>query len=410
MHRRKGYGPLKILLVDDDRDDLDLLGATLKKCGHEVLTASNGSEAWEISRRSDCRLVITDWNMPGMDGAELVRRIRSDGGAPYTYLILITGHADQAALREGMEAGADDFLGKPVNAVELTARLRVAERILRLQEDLLERNRKDQEHLGHMQKMLQSAARVQRSLLPSKAPSLKSVSASWRSEPCEELGGDIFNLFQADEHHLALYVLDVSGHGVPAALLAVQVSRLMTPLLSAGSVLKARLEGPPGYRLLSPLEVLEELNRAFPIQGTSSQFFTMLYGLLDLRTHRLDLASAGHPGPTLIRTSGEAETIGVSSHPIGWFASGQAQFMACSLSLEPGDRIYLYSDGVTECEDARGQIFGADQLRETLRLGQHGSLEATLRAVMEALREWRRGAPLADDVTLVALERLRNSP
>jgi sigma-B regulation protein RsbU (phosphoserine phosphatase) len=203
-------------------------------------------------------------------------------------------------------------------------------------------------------------------------------------------------------------VLDVSGHGVPSALLAVQASRLLTPLMSAGSILKAPLAGPPGYRLMPPRDVLTELNRAFPFQDENPQFFTILYAQLELATHRLVLASAGHPGPILVR-NGAAGEIPMPSNPIGLLAGEEAEFTLHELTLHPGDRLYLYSDGVTEALDRKGGIFGLDRLAELLSTSaQRGdTIAASITAVQRELKAWRGGAPAADDVSLLAIERQR---
>ncbi len=126
---------MKVLIAEDDAVSSYVLAARVRKMGHEVLTAAEGAAAWEIYQREHPRLVITDWMMPGMDGLELCRRIRSVQGT-YTFVILLTALSGKEKYFEGMEAGADDFVTKPLDPDGLQARLRVAERVVSLQHDV----------------------------------------------------------------------------------------------------------------------------------------------------------------------------------------------------------------------------------------------------------------------------------
>jgi len=397
---------MKILIADDDRTSLTLLRMLLERSGHEVMCAEDGAHAWELLQQHQCGVVISDWMMPVMDGIELVKRILAQTAASYHYVILLTSRSESADINLGMAAGADDFLVKPVFSDDLMARLRVAERIVSLQQELVLRNRDLNRLNERMLHDLNAAARVQESLLPTKLPEIAGLSFAWLAKPCEELAGDTLNLFRLDEHHLAFYLLDVSGHGVSSALLAVQVSRLLTPLLSAGSLLKQAIPEPPRYRLVPPLGVIEELNELFPMPEQTLQYFTILYGTVNLHTFQLRLAGAGHTGPLIIHADGSAEPLPFSSNPIGFFPNGEAVFAEHERTLLPGDRLYLYSDGVIETVNRDNQIFDAGCLTPALRAARGTPLKASLETVMAALDAWRDHAPPADDVSMLAIERL----
>jgi len=397
---------MNILVVDDDPISLRVVSALLADHGHRVVTAADGAAGLALFEQETFQAVVTDWVMPVMDGLELVRRIRAQPLAAYTYIVVLTARGAHEDALAALEAGADDLLPKPIQRDDLDARLRVAQRIIALQEQLLARNR---ELLGinhRMKKALDAAVAVQRSLLPTRLPQVAGLRFAWRADPCDELGGDTLNLFQLDEHHVSFYVLDVSGHGVSSALLAVQVSRLLSPVMSAGSMLKVAAPAPKRYRLVQPLDLMRQLTAKFPLQVDAPQFFTMLYGILDLRTHEAVIGSAGHPGPVLVHADGSAEAIRVTSHPIGWFDEHEAEFMEVRVTLEPGDRLVLFSDGVIEAADEDGRSFGVERLGESLERRRGEPLDVALAGVIDELAVWRRGGPQTDDISLLALERL----
>jgi phosphoserine phosphatase RsbU/P len=396
---------MDILVVDDDALSLRLLIALVEKLGHRAISASDGLTAWEVYRKYDCRVVISDWNMPGLDGIELLTRIRSVPGLGYTYFIMLTSRSDREDVAAGMKAGADDLLIKPISRDDLEARLNVARRIVSLQGQLAERNRELSAINERMRQDLQAAVRVQEALLPVHLPQIAGLDFAWLYRPCDQLGGDTLNLYRLDEQHLGFYVLDVSGHGVSSALLAVQVSRFLSPLIAVGALPKRAITEKPGYRLASPLEVIQELNHLFPMSETAMQYFTIVFGHYHIPSHTVDLAAAGHPGPIVTHRDGRVTTHELAGNPIGFFPNETAQFAEARITLEPGDRIHFFSDGVVETMAPDQQIIGAERLaaamgglaRETAARAQEG--------LVKVLENWRGGQPPTDDVSIVTIER-----
>lgn len=393
------HGAVKILVVDDDPVTQRVLAMLVAHEGYEPVCAGDGEEAWSRFCGGDIRLVITDQSMPRLDGMGLLRRIRSHPG-PYTYTILLTAPPQDTLA--AMAAGADDHLAKPVAAVDLRVRLAVARRIAALQEELARRNAELESANARMQHDLRAAQRAQRQLLPAALPVVPGLAVAWRLNPCEELAGDTLNLVRLDERNLGFYVLDVSGHGVSAALMAVQVSRFLGPHL--GSLLKEPVAMAPGYRITSPVEVARRLNQLF-YAPRQLQYCTLLYGVYDLIDDQVEMVCAAHPPPLVQRDDGRIEQPEVCGHPIGLFPPTEAVFTSWCTTLGPGDRLLAFSDGVTECEDREGCILGTQGLATLLRGATGCRPDACLDSLLAALEERRRGQPPSDDVSLLLLER-----
>jgi phosphoserine phosphatase RsbU/P len=399
---------MDILVVDDDALSLRLLIALVEKLGHRAVAANDGLMAWELYRKQECRVVISDWNMPGLDGIELLTRIRSLPDFGYTYFIMLTSRNDREDVVAGMAAGADDLLIKPISRDDLEARLNVAQRIVSLQLELANRNRELSAVNERMQHDLQAAVKVQQALLPAQMPRIEGLDFAWSYRPCDQLGGDTLNIYRLDEHHLGFYVLDVSGHGVSSALLAVQVSRFLSPLIAVGALPKRAISEKPGYRLSAPLEVIRELNQLFPMNQTAMQYFTIIYGLYHIPTHSVRLASAGHPGPIVSHRDGSTTIHELSGNPIGFFPNETAQFAEVTIHMTPGDRIYCFSDGVVEVIGADREIIGSERLAAAMGRLAHAPAAIAQDGIVNALAEWRGGTAPTDDVSIVTIERVRS--
>lgn len=386
---------MKILVVEDERVSQLKLKRVLQKSGYEVTCANDGRQALKAMEKNDFSIVITDWMMPEMDGLELVRAIRADKSPDYTYIIMLTSKAETADLVAGMEAGADDFLSKPYKSAELRVRVRSGERLISLNQTLATVN-------ARMRKDLESAALIQKSLLPNKKTHRQNVEIEWRFRPCDELAGDIFNFFELDEDTIALYLLDVSGHGVAAALLSVTLSRMLSPVIDDTSLLKSKTSIAPYYRLTPPAEVARQLNKRFLIDENNEQFFTIIYGILNLKTNVLTYISAGHPGIAYQNHSGKVDFLEMPSMPVGF--TDQAVYEEQQILLKPSDRIYLYSDGILEARNPDEELYGKDRLQHLLEKSRKASLTDSVETILTEISDFTKDAGFEDDVSVLALE------
>jgi sigma-B regulation protein RsbU (phosphoserine phosphatase) len=349
------------------------------------------------------RLVITDWMMPEIDGIELTRRIRMSPFGGYTYVLLLTAQTGVEALVEGIEAGADDFVTKPFQMEELRARLRAGERVLQLESDLAEHNRRLTEAYASSRRDLEAAAEMQKALLPPPDLALQTVSSAWRFLPASLVAGDVFNVHELDATHASFYLLDVAGHGVPSAMLSFTLSKLLAPRHEADGLVKRAIDEAPGWEVTPPVDVLRELNRRFQDDSDALKYFTMIYGVVDSARNVVTIAQAGHPTPLLVRRNGEVLRLAETGFPVGMLPD--VDYEQLELPFEPGDRLYLYSDGVTECGNNARVAFGLSRLEDVVAGGRAGSVENVVGAVEQGLRKWREQDEFADDVTLLAIER-----
>jgi len=394
---------MKILIADDDLTSRRILETNLHKRGYEVIAAVDGNEAWEILMRPDApKLALLDWMMPGIDGVEICRRFRQMKGQDSTYLILLTALARKDNIVEGLSAGADDYIIKPFDRDELHARLRVGQRVLDLQAAQKEQFTQLQDSYAQIEQGLKAAADVQRSLLPRELPRIPGVEFAWTYEACDYVAGDIFNVFQLDESHIGLYVLDVSGHGVPAALLSVSLSRVLTPFIEQGGILMRYEEDRGPCEIVSPGEVAEQLNLRFPVMSQTGQYFTFIYGILDFSSRIFRFVRAGHPDPVLI-TGGQARILeNVGSLPVGMLES--VHYEENSIQLAPGDELILYTDGIIEATDPLGTQFGLDKMLAILSSRKCETIATDIQALHQHLEDFVEGLPKKDDMTVLGFK------
>jgi phosphoserine phosphatase RsbU/P len=393
----------RIVVADDSTPVRLLLTLMLQSLGYEVVQAQDGEEAYARIVEGQIQMVVCDWRMPRLDGQALCRRLREAGLEQYTYFILVSVRDNHAHFVEGMDAGADDFLFKPVDLDQLRVRLRAGERVLKLERNLAERNQTLALAYREIRENLDSAASMQRSLLPAKSPRFENVHCEWFVLPSLHVSGDELNAFQLDADHIGFYNFDVAGHGVAAAMMSATVSHMLSPSGGVGLLIHSTRESPaPCIR--PPAEVARLLNRQFQVSAEMSMYFTMVYAVLNIRTGVMRFVRAGHTSPICVTSRRECTVLEEGSPPIGLLAD--FEFIESQLTLSRGDRIFIYSDGITECEGPDGQQFGEDRLQEFLVATHASSLEETLNSLEKDLCAWRgEGATgFLDDVSMLAIE------
>jgi sigma-B regulation protein RsbU (phosphoserine phosphatase) len=412
----------RLLVVDDDELNRDMLSRRLERKGFRVDVSADGPGALAMIADQPFDLVLLDVMMPGLSGLEVLKIVRQRHPATELPVIMATARDQSEEIVQALELGASDYVTKPLDFPVVLARIqtqillkRSVEEIVLLKQDLAAQNQALEDTNAQLARInrrrehdLRTAARIQAALLPRRLPAYAGARFAWHFEPCEELAGDALNVVALDERQVGLYVLDVSGHGVAAALLSFTLSRMMSSPRDPSSVLVRAsasngvdangLGGPPVP--LRPCEVADELTRRFPFDPTTGQYFTMLYGLFDVVTGRFEYVSAGHPGLAHVPATGDLRIINSPGYPIGLAASS---YESHALDLKPGDRLYLYSDGLTEAMHPAGTLYGAERLLRGLSRGRSVPLEQSLSDLLAEVRSWS-GTPLHDDISLLAVE------
>jgi phosphoserine phosphatase RsbU/P len=368
-----------ILIIDDDPVTKLMLRRILEQQGYAVDTAKDGQEGIQKAAIMQPALIICDWLMPIMDGLEVCRFVKSNDKLCTTFFVLLTSRVDLDDRIEGLNAGADEFLAKPINPNELKARVRAGLRLYQLNQDL-------QTQTQALEAELAEAASYVRSILP--APMETPFQIESMFLPSRQLGGDCFDYFWLNPDTLVIYLLDVAGHGLGAALPSVSILNLL------------RSQSLSGVHYDNPAEVLAALNRGFQMSQQGDKYFTMWYGVYHHPTQLLKFASAGHPPALLWPRSNQGQALKTQGFPIGLFPDEIYQNATCKILAD--STLYLFSDGVYEVHQPDGEIWGLSSL-QTLLQDNPSHPELTLTQLVQNIKDNAQCDGFIDDFSLVKI-------
>ena len=398
----------RVLVVDDSRAQRMLLRVSLARWGYDVFEAESGDAALEICRSRSFDVVLSDWVMPGLSGPEFCRAFRALPGESYGYFILLTSKSEKDEVASGLDAGADDFVSKPVNPSELRARMQAGERLLEMQRELHNKNRLLGAALSELQGVydlldrdLIEARKLQQSLVRDRHRDFGSAAVSLMLRPSGHVGGDLVGYFQLTPRRLAFFSVDVSGHGVASAMMAARLAGMLSA--SAPDANIALVVGGGGAVDAWPPEIVAaRLNRMVLDVMQVDQYFTCVYADADLVTGRVALVQAGHPHPMLLTGDGQVQMLGRGGLPIGLVPGGEWDRL--DVQLRPGDRLFLMTDGLTECRNTVGDELGEDGLHTIVQRNLALQGEGFLDALQWDLERFAGTGDFADDVSAVLFD------
>lgn len=374
-----------VLVVDDHEENRNMLSRRLEKHGLSVHTAESGEQALEIVQTVPLDVILLDIMMPGMDGREVLRHLKENERTRHIPVIMISALDELESVIYCIENGAEDFLPKPFNPTFLRARIGASleKKYFRDQEQRYLHAL--QETQATLQNELNEAADYVSSLLPPEENS--PISIRWKFVPSTSLGGDSFGYHWIDDDHFAVYLVDVCGHGVGAALLSI----------SAINVLRSQTLPNTDFR--SPSAVLESLNTTFPMERQNNMYFTIWYGIFHKPTRTLRYSSGGHPPALLYDPASQTlEQLRTPGLVIGCMEG--AIYQEKSVSVPQNARLLVFSDGVYEITREDGSLVTLEEFADSLKAG----LSRTESVVGEAFahaQQLQRAEILDDDFSLV---------
>lgn len=375
------------ILVVDDEEDLELLlrqkfRRRIRKKEIEFLFAHNGKEGLDLLEQNpDIHLVLSDINMPVMDGLTMLNQLSQADSDVQT--VIVSAYGDMKNIRTAMNRGAYDFLTKPIdfNDLEIT----IDKGINHVQDLLSALESRDQ--LVVIKQELDLARQVQMSVQPKDMEPCESHDLAATVIPAREVGGDFYDFFPLSDDRLAVVIADVSGKGVPAALLSMVTKALVKATTRDSD---------------SPAECLNKVNALLSEDNETCLFVTLFFAVLDLGTGAITYANAGHNPPRVLRADGSVSCLPNSENLVLGLDEEQ-QYVRHELSLGTGDCLFLYTDGITEAENEAQQIFGEERLDDTLSKLAGANTKDMIASAVDAVRAFAGGAPQSDDITCLAI-------
>jgi sigma-B regulation protein RsbU (phosphoserine phosphatase) len=379
--------PDRILVVDDEVDLEMLIRHKFRKRiaeGElEFFFGHDGEEALAIlESEPEIQLLITDINMPVMDGLTLLSRAAELPRLIKT--VIVSAYDDLDNIRIAMNRGAYDFLTKPIDFTDLETTVDKTLRELKsLQEGLLAR-----QQLSALEFELGIASRIQRSILPDIITGYERFKITATMLPARQVSGDFYDFFFVDKDRLGLVIGDVSGKGIPAALfMAVSRTLLRATALHGGT----------------PRECLDHVNRVLLKQSDGEVFLTLFYGILDLESGRFEFSAGAQPPPCFFSRNGTGKFL---REPRGMMLGllEEATYESAAIDLKPGDGLVLYTDGVTEAESAAAEFFTEKRLQQAIESNKHCTVEQLAFAITDDIKTFTAGRDQADDITLLVVK------
>lgn len=381
--------PITVLLVDDQ----SIVAESIKKMldGHldiRFYYCSNPSQAIAMASKVSPTVILQDLVMPDIDGLLLVRYFRANPKTRDIPLIVLSNKEDPDTKAEAFSLGANDYIVKLPDKLELIARIRYhSNAYIRL----LERNeayKRIEESQRILNRELADAAQYVTSLLPEPLEGV--IQTSWRFIPSTQLGGDAFGYHWLDEDHFGIYLLDVCGHGVGAALLSITVINVL------------RTQSLKNTDFFDPSSVLKGLNETFQMERHNFMFFTIWYGIYNKKTRKMTYSSGGHPPAILISgDTGEMKKLKTEGLVIGGVLD--TQFVKDEISIELPSTLYVFSDGIYEIEKEDGAVMQFDEFIDTVNLkgdASHKSVED----VVNFGKELTHHRPFPDDFSILRID------
>lgn len=372
----------KILVIDDSKLNRTVIKNTLSELGFIIDEADDGESGLLKALSIKYDIIFVDTIMPKMDGIEFIREIKSKKSSEFIPLILMTGNDDLNAKIKGLNIGADDFIQKPINQKELVARTMSLLRLKRTHDLLFEKNML-------IKKELLAAKKIQQFIIPDNFSNISYPRVSGKYLPMEDIGGDFFDVYKIDDNNTAFVIADVTGHGIPAALIVTMAKMIFSIYSSA---------------LKSPKDLLSAVNKDVYKFMFDGQYFSAFYAVYNKDKNILKFSNAGHTLPMLYRkSSGKILSLDTNSGFLVGIME-ESFYEEKAVRIEPGDRLFLYTDGLTETKNKNREDFGEKNLAKFI--SQNNDLIGTefCSKLYNDVSSFSDFSPKTDDLTYMFIE------
>jgi len=375
----------KILVIDDKPFNVRLLSMILRAEGYEILQGYSGEEAIEQAQKESPDLILLDIMMPDMDGYEVCEKLREIEQTKAIPVVMITALKELNDKIKALDVGADDFISKPFEKIEVLARVRSSLRVKRLYDELEDKNRLLEDELI-------MAREVQEALLPKKIeidakmpPGLEFWS---QYLPALAVGGDFFDIAKISPYVIGVFIADVMGHGAQPALITVLLKTLLSELFYSSS---------------TPAELLSELNKRYNALVHQTGIYTSAFYLtVDVSNQRVVFSNAGHPPALLIRKANLELRELVEESGLALGLAADYDYRNHEEKLEIGDTIFLYTDGLSDISNQNGEVFGLDNLKSVVANNLKLQSATLIQTILNAIDRFTGSTP-EDDITVLTI-------
>ncbi len=380
----------RILVVDDDATSRKMLVRTLSSAGYDCYESDNGAETLKLVHGEQPSLLLLDFDMPGLDGAEVLKRMRADRDPAVAQIpaIMLTGHGGEESEVLCLEAGADDFVTKPINTAVLRARIETQLRLRSMRRQLQQQNEELEEWRNNLERDLAAARLTQQSLIPQKPPALPGWEVAAYYRPVIQVGGDIYGWLRMRDGRILFWIADATGHGASAALL----TALAKLLFYHGCVEHD-----------APAAIMQTVNNDFRSIFGARSFMTAMCVALDPASGRANVVGAGHPPLLIARHDGGADSIASSAPPLGLVE--RTRFIETIVNLRRGEAFVLYTDGLFGAANGEKPRLTPEHLAKMIDPSAP-SAEALLMSMMNQAMPADSEHSLPDDVAALAVRRM----
>jgi sigma-B regulation protein RsbU (phosphoserine phosphatase) len=384
---------VKIMVVDDEVDLEPLVRQTFRRQirsgDYDFVFAHNGLDALaKLIEYPDIGVILSDINMPEMDGLTLLSKLKELKN-PSLKTVVVSAYGDMENIRTAMNRGAFDFLTKPINFEDLEITINKTLEEIRLQRKAV----LEHDQLISIRRDLNVAREIQKGILPQTFPPFpdrKEFDIFASMVAAKEVGGDFYDFFMIDNDRIGIVIGDVSGKGIPAAIF-MAVSR---------TLIRAT-----GIKGMPPGECLSYVNNLLCNESVSCMFVTVFYAIINTRTGELEYANAGHNPPYILNNNGQFRAVESLGDIILGVYEG-IEFKTSSTTLKPQEGILLYTDGVTEAFNTKGEEYSDDRLRNLLSTFENYTADQVIKAVVDDVSLFAHRAPQSDDITLLFMKYL----